>query len=178
MYSEQLEQLIKAAIADGVITEKERTVLHKKAAEENVGADEIDVYVDGLLELVKQSSPQNTNIDFKYVDKQTSGSHIFYYGKKLYGVNLNPNGFIQKMYLSFCKGINKEEQKYYLLVFKIYKKGYGRSSDDPIISINTKQNSFTLEYKYDRHLDLQPELIINPNRSLEIWSTRFSNDGH
>lgn len=49
MYSEQLEQMIKSVIADGVITDKERAVLHKKAAAENVDADEIDVYVDGLV---------------------------------------------------------------------------------------------------------------------------------
>ena len=55
MYSEQLEQLIKSVIADGVITDKERAVLHKKAAAENVDADEIDVYVDGLIANTKSA---------------------------------------------------------------------------------------------------------------------------
>ena len=54
MYSEQLEQLIKSVIADGVITEKERAVLHKRAAAEGIDEDEIDVYVDGLIENVKK----------------------------------------------------------------------------------------------------------------------------
>jgi len=49
MYSKQLEQLIQSVIADGVITEKERAVLHKKAAAEGIDQDEIDVYVDGLI---------------------------------------------------------------------------------------------------------------------------------
>ena len=49
MYSEQLEALIKSIVADGKITEKERSVLHKKAAEEDVDADEIDVYVEGMI---------------------------------------------------------------------------------------------------------------------------------
>jgi len=49
MYSEQLEQLIKSVIADGAITKKERSVLHKKAAAEGIDKDEIDVYIDGLV---------------------------------------------------------------------------------------------------------------------------------
>jgi len=49
MYSEQLEQLIKSVLADGVITEKERAVVHKKAEAEGVDLDDIDVYLDGLL---------------------------------------------------------------------------------------------------------------------------------
>ena len=58
MYSEQLEQLIKSVIADGVITEKERAVLHKKAASEGVDEDEIDVYVDGLVAQMKPMAKQ------------------------------------------------------------------------------------------------------------------------
>ena len=58
MYSEQLEQLIKSVIADGVVTEKERAVLHKKAAAEGVDEDEIDVYVEGLIAQKGQISEQ------------------------------------------------------------------------------------------------------------------------
>lgn len=49
MYSEQLESLIQSIIADGIITDKERAVLHKKAEAEGVDVDEIDVYVEGLV---------------------------------------------------------------------------------------------------------------------------------
>ncbi len=60
MYSEQLEQLIKSVIADGVITDKERAVLHKKAAAEDVDADELDVYVDGLVDEMKKAQQKPT----------------------------------------------------------------------------------------------------------------------
>jgi hypothetical protein len=50
MYSEQLETLIKNVLADGVITDKERAVLHKKAEAEGIDVDEIDVYIDGELD--------------------------------------------------------------------------------------------------------------------------------
>lgn len=53
MYSEQLETLIKNVLADGVITDKERAVLHKKAEAEGVDVDEIDVYIDGELEKIR-----------------------------------------------------------------------------------------------------------------------------
>jgi hypothetical protein len=49
MYSEQLERLIQLCLADGVITEKEREVICKKAKSLGVDEDEVMVYVDGLL---------------------------------------------------------------------------------------------------------------------------------
>ena len=64
MYTEQLEQLIKSVIADGVITEKERAVLHKKAAAEGVDEDEIDVYVDGLIAQMEPVTKQNKTTSF------------------------------------------------------------------------------------------------------------------
>lgn len=54
MYSEQLEAIIDAALADGVLTDKEREVLHKRAAQEGVDADELDVVIDGRLAKIKK----------------------------------------------------------------------------------------------------------------------------
>lgn len=62
MYSEQLEQLIKSVIADGVITEKERAVLHKRAAAEGIDEDEIDVYLDGLMVKTKPQIEHDLSI--------------------------------------------------------------------------------------------------------------------
>lgn len=62
MYSEQLEQLIKSVIADGVITEKERAVLHKRAAAEGIDEDEIDVYLDGLMVKAKPQIEHDLSI--------------------------------------------------------------------------------------------------------------------
>ena len=47
--TQELEQLLNAVLADGVITEKERRVLHDKARLEGISADEIDVIADGRL---------------------------------------------------------------------------------------------------------------------------------
>lgn len=54
MYSEQLEAIIDASLADGMLTEKEREVLHKRAALEGVDADELDVVIDGRLAKMKK----------------------------------------------------------------------------------------------------------------------------
>ena len=53
MYSEQLEAIIKNVLADGVITDKERAVLHKKAEAEGIDVDEIDVYIEGELDKIR-----------------------------------------------------------------------------------------------------------------------------
>lgn len=49
MFSDELEMLIDAAIADGEITEKELAVLHKRAQTEGVDLDEFDMILNSRL---------------------------------------------------------------------------------------------------------------------------------
>lgn len=49
LYSPRLERLIEMALADGVITDKERQLLRRKAAEEGVDPDEIDIVLEARL---------------------------------------------------------------------------------------------------------------------------------
>lgn len=65
MFSKELEEIIEAALADGVITDKERAVLHKRAIADGVDPDELDVVIDGRLakrkaekESLKATAPQ------------------------------------------------------------------------------------------------------------------------
>ena len=46
MFSEELKQLISAALTDGIITEQERMAIKKRAQKESIDPDEIDVYLD------------------------------------------------------------------------------------------------------------------------------------
>lgn len=55
MYSKELEEIIEAALADGVLTDKERAILHKRALAEGVDPDELDVVIDGRLAKMKRS---------------------------------------------------------------------------------------------------------------------------
>lgn len=55
MYNEKIEGLIKAALADGVLTEKEKQILFKKAQEEGIDLDEFEMVLDArLVELKKE----------------------------------------------------------------------------------------------------------------------------
>jgi len=58
MYSPDFERLIQSVIADGVITDKERAVLHKRAQTEGIDIDELDVYIDGLVAQMKPAAPK------------------------------------------------------------------------------------------------------------------------
>lgn len=49
MYNEQLEQLIDAALTDGVLTEKEKQVLFKKASALGIDLDEFEMVLDARL---------------------------------------------------------------------------------------------------------------------------------
>lgn len=55
MFSKELEDLIEVALSDGVLTEKKRAVLHKRALVEGVDPDELDIVLDGRLAKMKKS---------------------------------------------------------------------------------------------------------------------------
>src|SRR5476649_1298763 len=51
MYSEDLEKLIEFALADGVLTEKKKQVLFKKAEAEGIDLDEFEMVINGKFHL-------------------------------------------------------------------------------------------------------------------------------
>lgn len=60
MYNEQLEALITAALADGVLTEKEKQILFKKAEAMGIDLDEFEMVLDArLVELKKKEAREN-----------------------------------------------------------------------------------------------------------------------
>ena len=67
MYNEQIESLIHAALADGVLTEKEKQILFKKAQSMGIDLDEFEMVLDARLvevqkaekEKVAQSAPKS-----------------------------------------------------------------------------------------------------------------------
>jgi hypothetical protein len=54
----EIEKLIDLALADGQITEKERNVILKKAAELGVDADEVEMTLDGKLHQLEARKPK------------------------------------------------------------------------------------------------------------------------
>lgn len=58
MYNEKIESLIKVALADGVLTEKEKQILFKRAQESGIDLDEFEMVLDTrLAEFKKQQKP-------------------------------------------------------------------------------------------------------------------------
>lgn len=152
MYSEQLEQLIKSVIADGAITDKERSVLHKKAAAEGIDEDEIDVYIDGLIvNATKPASQEPKNKrDLSKVGK-VKGEYITYYemnDKLQLPVKGTP---IKGLYMTFVDVINHTEgEKKHGLGIHVF----GLLPDDLYaqearsITIKTESNTFQVGLSY------------------------------
>lgn len=61
MYSKELEELIENVLADGVITEQERSVLRKRAQACGEDPDEVMIVVDGRLAKMKKSTNPTKN---------------------------------------------------------------------------------------------------------------------
>lgn len=65
MYNEQLEQLIDAALVDGVLTEKEKQVLFKKAQTFGIDLDEFEMVLDAKLvkmQKAQQAAPKSNKL--------------------------------------------------------------------------------------------------------------------
>lgn len=65
MYNEQLEQLIDAALADGVLTEKEKQILFKKAQTFGIDLDEFEMVLDARLVKIQkeqQAAPKSNKL--------------------------------------------------------------------------------------------------------------------
>lgn len=60
MYSKELEELIESVLADGVVTDQERTVLRKRAQACGEDPDEVMIVVDGRLAKMKKVSTPTT----------------------------------------------------------------------------------------------------------------------
>ena len=74
MYSKELEELIESALADGVITDKERAILHKRAKTEGVDCDELDMLLDGRLAKMKKKQASQIPVPPKPVESTKMGN--------------------------------------------------------------------------------------------------------
>jgi hypothetical protein len=58
--NEKLEKLIELALVDGIVTEKEKKVLYKKAAEFKVDIDEFEMILEAKIQLANQANKEDT----------------------------------------------------------------------------------------------------------------------
>ena len=59
MFSERLENLIKAALQDGVLTEQEKVAIIKRAGAEGEDINEVDIYIQSLVQKRQQELAKN-----------------------------------------------------------------------------------------------------------------------
>ena len=171
MYSEQLEQRIKSVVADGVITEKERAVLHKRAAAEGVDEDEIDVYVDGLIaqnETVEaKPNKQGYEIDETVVNKVVSRHSIYYCNKKPYEVMLpsKPHDIV-RIFMNFTfieKADDERNEKLGITIVAVSNRNTGSSYYLNYAAIQMGANKVDLNDGYSG-LDLEPNVGYEEKR--------------
>ncbi len=58
MFSKEMEALIAASIEDGILTDQEKRVLVKRAEKEGIDLDELDVYIQSLLQKRHQAEAE------------------------------------------------------------------------------------------------------------------------
>ena len=54
MFSQRLEEIIKASLVDGIITDKERQVIKRMAVKEGIDEDTVDVLLDARIQEIRQ----------------------------------------------------------------------------------------------------------------------------
>lgn len=74
LYSNQLERIIELSLADGIVTEKEREVLIKKAKEEGIDLDEFEVVLAARLFEKQSNMPQKPKEQPKPIDYNIPGN--------------------------------------------------------------------------------------------------------
>lgn len=58
MFSKKLEDLIQAALQDGVLTEQEKAAIMKRAQEEGEDKDEVEIYIQSLIQKKTQEQEE------------------------------------------------------------------------------------------------------------------------
>ena len=69
MYNEKIEALIKAALADGVLTEKEKQILFKNAQAQGIDLDEFEMVLDARLVELQKAEKEKTEKSAPKSDK-------------------------------------------------------------------------------------------------------------
>lgn len=71
MFSKRLEDLIQAALQDGVLTEQEKEIIMKRAQAEGEDKDEVEMYIQSLIQQQKQQE-QNQSADHRIINDMIS----------------------------------------------------------------------------------------------------------
>lgn len=70
MFSKEMEALIEATLQDGMLTDQEKAVLVKRAQKEGIDVDELDVYIQSLLQKRQQEQSEKRNQKEEELEKE------------------------------------------------------------------------------------------------------------
>lgn len=70
MFSERLENLIKACIQDGVLTDQEKQAILKRAESEGEDINEVDIYIQSLMQKADQERKLKEDEKDKQIEKE------------------------------------------------------------------------------------------------------------
>lgn len=171
MYSEQLEQLIQSVIADGVITEKERTVLHKKAVAEGVDEDEIDVYVDGLLAQSKKADKPTVKRDLSVLEKVMNGEVVYYRMKKPMRLSVKNSPILDMFVNLIYVEKHKHERFNGTIGVEIYcstEQSYKEGGYFNGLKMETKENSFIINPERDFCREIKNPSIKGKDADIDL----------
>ena len=70
MFSKELENLIEATLMDGVLEENEKAALVKRAQREGVDLDELEIYIQSILQKRKQEQTKAENAKQEEIDQR------------------------------------------------------------------------------------------------------------
>jgi len=70
MFSERLENLIKAALQDGKLTEQEKASIIKRAKAEKEDIDEVMIYIDSLLQKRQMELKEKKEAEYQELEKK------------------------------------------------------------------------------------------------------------
>ena len=70
MFSKEMEALIEATLQDGMLTDQEKAVLVKRAQKEGIDVDELDVYIQSLLQKRQQEQIEKRNQQEEELEKE------------------------------------------------------------------------------------------------------------
>ena len=165
MYSQQLETLIQGIIADGEITERERRVLHKRAEAEGIDIDEIDVYVDGLIDkMASKEAVTHEDYNVAIFRRFQEADEIFDVYRKSFCFYPNKesknweDGNYQVL-LFYYKG-KKESKKQLCLAIKVHKDLDYFNIDDLVFTSKSDSVHFLKKYIYHSSVLGSPSIFI------------------
>lgn len=70
MFSNELENLIQAALEDGILEDYEKAAIVKRAQAEGVDLTELEIYINSLLQRRKRELETQKNAEFAAIEKQ------------------------------------------------------------------------------------------------------------